>query len=672
LTNFGGNVSLVKINEDGVVKNINVRLENLNYITQVTGSATPDCNFFFAWINGVENDSLGTGLYATFINPGDSVIIPKILISEVIDSVGIWEYVGNYTMKSIVLNDSTYKLFWLNNSTSMLYSIKLNINGEILSDIDSLLIPGSGHPYESVSKVVLTNKTEEGFYLFISSSYYDSNNDVYTNSFVKYNEEGEQIGDIMTEKTTSLFALNLFNLGAGNFFRASSDMKDVFLDQLEYFNLLASEKINDDESGSNQKNYKLTKYDDNSVFPIWNDEENYHGIMVDGNGNIIGDTIVLSNPNILFFPDKEFIATWIKSLNDSTHIAGYTIFDMNFNEKFSKTLFTSNTSYNLSIKVQIISDSSFIALLNSFCEIKLFKELKSGTTLKEKTISSGSVVYGEDIFLDDLTLPAESFWINWDQYLQKLSSDLEPLSEIKNFPLYTSSYLGQDRFLIIITEYDLYIINGVAYGTIVNSDMDTIKNRIPLSYFKSGSYNLFVNRLDDNEFLAINKYANKYYAKAYSNDGIATKDSFMINRHSTSFVSRMNYLVNNDKVFFTWSDARTIAKGYDIYGSIFNLSSITSVKEIISKIPHDFNLYQNYPNPFNPSTRIRFSIPEFSHVLIKIYDILGNEITTLVDEDHPSGGYEVSFDGSNLASGFYFYRITAGNYSETRKMILLK
>jgi len=131
-------------------------------------------------------------------------------------------------------------------------------------------------------------------------------------------------------------------------------------------------------------------------------------------------------------------------------------------------------------------------------------------------------------------------------------------------------------------------------------------------------------------------------------------------------------LVNNDKVFFTWSDARTIAKGYDIYGSIFNLSSITSVKEIISKIPHDFNLYQNYPNPFNPSTRIRFSIPEFSHVLIKIYDILGNEITTLVDEDRPSGGYEVSFDGSNLASGFYFYRITAGNYSETRKMILLK
>jgi len=237
LTNFGGNVSLVKINEDGVVKNINVRLENLNYITQVTGSATPDCNFFFAWINGVENDSLGTGLYATFINPGDSVIIPKILISEVIDSVGIWEYVGNYTMKSIVLNDSTYKLFWLNNSTSMLYSIKLNINGEILSDIDSLLIPGSGHPYASVSKVVLTNKTEEGFYLFISSSYYDSNNDVYTNSFVKYNDEGEQIGDIMTEQTTSLFALNLFNLGAGNFFRASSDMKDVFLDQLEYFNL---------------------------------------------------------------------------------------------------------------------------------------------------------------------------------------------------------------------------------------------------------------------------------------------------------------------------------------------------------------------------------------------------------------------------------------------------
>ena len=198
------------------------------------------------------------------------------------------------------------------------------------------------------------------------------------------------------------------------------------------------------------------------------------------------------------------------------------------------------------------------------------------------------------------------------------------------------------------------------------------KNKLPFAYFKNGGYELLIDRLDNNEFLAINKYSNKYYARAFSNDGIATKDSFLVNRNSTSFVADLNYVVNDDKVFFTWSDVRTSGKGYDIYGSIFDLNSITSVKEIISEVPTGFSLFQNYPNPFNPSTKIRFSLSEFSHVLIKVYDILGNEIMSLVDEDKPAGVYEVLFDGKGLASGTYFYRITAGEFSETHKMVLLK
>ncbi|HSP86977.1 MAG TPA: YCF48-related protein [Ignavibacteriaceae bacterium] len=99
---------------------------------------------------------------------------------------------------------------------------------------------------------------------------------------------------------------------------------------------------------------------------------------------------------------------------------------------------------------------------------------------------------------------------------------------------------------------------------------------------------------------------------------------------------------------------------------------ISTDVDITDYQPQTFYLSQNYPNPFNPETKIKFSIPENSHVLIKIYDILGNEIISLVDEEKPAGVYEVLFDGKNLASGFYFYRINTGDFTETKKMILLK
>lgn len=85
-----------------------------------------------------------------------------------------------------------------------------------------------------------------------------------------------------------------------------------------------------------------------------------------------------------------------------------------------------------------------------------------------------------------------------------------------------------------------------------------------------------------------------------------------------------------------------------------------------------FELSQNYPNPFNPSTRIRFSIPESAYTTLKVYSILGQEVATLINEQKSSGVYEVSFDGLNLSSGTYIYKIQAGDFVQIKKMILLK
>ena len=109
-------------------------------------------------------------------------------------------------------------------------------------------------------------------------------------------------------------------------------------------------------------------------------------------------------------------------------------------------------------------------------------------------------------------------------------------------------------------------------------------------------------------------------------------------------------------------------KQIDFDGS-FEYSKIVEV-EVGS--PTEFSLAQNYPNPFNPKTIISYQIPELSFITLKIYDVLGNEIETLVNEEKPAGEYEVKFNGANLPSGIYFYRIIAGSYVETKKMVLLK
>jgi len=85
-----------------------------------------------------------------------------------------------------------------------------------------------------------------------------------------------------------------------------------------------------------------------------------------------------------------------------------------------------------------------------------------------------------------------------------------------------------------------------------------------------------------------------------------------------------------------------------------------------------YNLDQNYPNPFNPSTTINFQIPSQSFVSLKIYDVLGNEIKTLVNKVKPAGLYDIEFDGSSLPSGIYLYKLQTPNFTQTKKMILLK
>lgn len=125
-----------------------------------------------------------------------------------------------------------------------------------------------------------------------------------------------------------------------------------------------------------------------------------------------------------------------------------------------------------------------------------------------------------------------------------------------------------------------------------------------------------------------------------------------------------------------WPSKGTLRNDMGVFGGP-NCSDLPQIitsadDETQGGIPDEFKLYQNYPNPFNPITNISFSIPSAAFITLKVYDILGDEVVTLINSERPAGEYRITFDASTLTSGVYLYRLSAGNLTEMKKMILLK
>jgi hypothetical protein len=106
------------------------------------------------------------------------------------------------------------------------------------------------------------------------------------------------------------------------------------------------------------------------------------------------------------------------------------------------------------------------------------------------------------------------------------------------------------------------------------------------------------------------------------------------------------------------------------YSEAITVNILTSVDE--HQLPTEFALRQNYPNPFNPTTIISFDLPSAGDVMLKVYDMLGREVATLVNEARPAGRYAERFDATGLASGVYLYRLTSPSHSATKKLVLLR
>lgn len=154
-----------------------------------------------------------------------------------------------------------------------------------------------------------------------------------------------------------------------------------------------------------------------------------------------------------------------------------------------------------------------------------------------------------------------------------------------------------------------------------------------------------------------------------------------LGKQNLEFVTLTAYPIITDGQFDTYIDffGYKGTNGYnfqsELTGAIIDgvtYGNIVSINQISTQVPEKFNLYNNYPNPFNPTTRIKFEIPKNVKVSLKVFDILGREVASLVNSELNAGVYEYTFEGARLSSGIYFYTLKTDDFIETKKMLLVK
>jgi hypothetical protein len=300
--------------------------------------------------------------------------------------------------------------------------------------------------------------------------------------------------------------------------------------------------------------------------------------------------------------------------------------------------------------------------------------------------------------------PAGSFVITWedyrswnsDIYAQRYDSSGSPLGS--NFkvnddtgtasqPWATIAMDHSGRFVITWADdrdgdYDIYAqrydSSGIAWGSNfkVNDDAGTLDQWSPtVAIGDSGN---FIIAWEDYRTGICNP---DIYAQKYDSSGNPLGGNFLVPKDQYASFAQLNPAVatNGDSIYFAWQDNRR-AKGWDIYAKVVGWSWTDVQDQEEVNLPHSFELYQNYPNPFNPVTRIQYAVGGRQtpiHTTLRVYNILGQFVRTLVDEERAPGNYSITWDGKDntgkeVASGIYFYQLKTKDSTKTRKMILLR
>ena len=222
--------------------------------------------------------------------------------------------------------------------------------------------------------------------------------------------------------------------------------------------------------------------------------------------------------------------------------------------------------------------------------------------------------------------------------------------------------------------------DGEIFGQLLNANGQAVGGNFQIS---AGHGEIMdrpeVAMLDDGNFMVVwsdsmqgvsGTAAFRARGRQFSTNATPLSDVFILpNQDIASGVS--NIATDGSSYYLTWRDDRRNETYLNMFAKKMG-SFVTFVATPDPILPSRFELYNAYPNPFNPSTTIQFALPKRAKVTIKVYDILGRQVATLVDDTYQAGVHQVSLDARDLASGLYIYRIRSGDFTASRTLILLK
>lgn len=473
--------------------------------------------------------------------------------------------------------------------------------------------------------------------------------------------------------------------------------------------------VNDDTTNTSQTNSSISMNAAGNFVIVWEDTRNiinsdiyfqrYNsaGLPLDANIKVVDDVDTAGqwHPAVAMDATGDFVIVWDDNRNDDLDICF---------QRYTSTGTTvgSNTIVNVNINgadqyapliaMDEVGDFVIVWLIKyqTFTYDIYFQRYTStgiplgvNTKVNEQAGLAGNTSFSMDATGNFVVVWSDSRNGDLDIYFQRYASDGTPLgvntkvnddtgNNFQSQPSIAMDAVGD--FVVVWYDYrnakeDIYFQRYASTGAPlgvnikVNDDTRTANRRVPsISINSAGDYIIVwqeSNYVQGTHYI----FAQKFFPNGNPNGGNYRIVSNGLNHDTES----PEVYANNSDILFSWQDNRQ-SQGWDIYAKIvsWNWTGITDVETINNKIPSEFILLQNNPNPFNPSTNIQYAIGSTQLVTLKVYDILGNEVATLVNEEKPAGSYKVIWNAFNLTSGIYFYQIIAENFIETKKMALIK
>lgn len=632
----------------------------------MTSAVIEDKGYAVGWVN--EDDIVQPyGVYGSFFNTENEVLADSVLLFHVHDFGHQFLY-EIPMLRSIVLQDSIYQMFYIHPDSLQLRYRSADIHGNMLTEVgtlsllDSAIIP-SGHTYDIIEFQLLPGE-EDGFAAVITVDVIGMEQ---RDAIIYFNGEGEPTGEMYARVSTHhRFDAGVFHTGYSHFYVPGVYEDDIWLYTFINFDVQDSIKVNDDDKGGNQTSPRIAIDKEGDFFVSWHDEKFIRGKPVTPQGIIGGDQIELEGRHVLILSDGTSIQRWSKEIDEKQWAVGVSWYDDSWTIIQRDTLAIDNTKDNIELQIAVPNDSTVFIFYRQSDQAYIRSMDHNASLINETTVDGYTGGSGLKIFPRD----EHSIWFGWSNRMVRYSTDLQQLSDILTFSAGIAEYLGEDRFIGVMYAYSLVTGDREAIGILYDGEGTILEDEIDLAMNPT---ELTVRSLGNDYFIALFSYDGRIYAGVYDTAGKEITDPFVVHHNMENRNKNPAVAVYDDNVLFTWADSRMPGNGYDIYGRIYSLEDITtSVEPIDITIPEEYTLSQNYPNPFNPSTTIEYSLPHSGKVKLSVYDILGRQIAVLVDEYQNAGTYRVVFDASGLSSGIYIYRLREDSHSEVKLMMLIR